>query len=93
MTLALCSILLRFTYVVDFWELRKARFFGENISAPLSQCQNSSGEVGDVGDSGRLRCICMVKVDTTISCMYACIVGSAQCFGCVIFGPGAMVAI
>ena len=63
-TLALCSI--SFTQAVDFWELRKARLFGENISIPLSQCQNSYGEVGDVGDSGRLRCICMVKVDTTI---------------------------
>ena len=81
------------TYVVDFWELRKARLFGKNISIPLSQCQKSSRELRDVGDSGRLRCICMVTVDTTISCMCACIVGSAQCSGCVIFGPGAMAAI
>ena len=26
-------------------------------SIPQSQCQNSSGGLGDVGDSGRLRCL------------------------------------
>ena len=31
-------------------------------------CQNSSGGLGDVGDSGRLRYLHR-KVDTSISCM------------------------
>ena len=35
----------------------------------------------------------MVKVDTIISCMCTCSVGSAQCSGCVVYGPGAMAAI
>ena len=35
----------------------------------------------------------MVKVDTTISCMCTCSVGSAQCSGCVFYGSGAMAAI
>ena len=35
-----------------------------NISAFQSQCQNSSGELGDVGDGGRLRCL-HGKIDTT----------------------------
>ena len=48
--------------------------------------------LGDVGDGGRLRCL-YGKVDTTISCMCTCSVGSAQCSGCVVYGPGAMAAI
>ena len=74
------------------WELRKARLYGENHSVPQSQCQNASGELGDVGGGGRLRCL-HGKVDTTISCMCTCSVGSAQCSGCVVYGPGAMAAI
>ena len=87
MTLALCLILL-----VDVWELRKARLYDEILSFPQSQCQNSSGELGDVGDGGRLRCL-YGKVDTTISCMCTCSVGSSQCSGCVVYGSGAMAAI
>ena len=55
-------------YIVDIWELRKARLYDENLSVPQSQCQNASGELGDVGGGGRLRCL-HGKVDTTISCM------------------------
>ena len=79
-------------YIVDVWELRKARLYDKNLSVPQSQCQNSSGELGDVGDGGRLRCL-HGKVDTIISCMCTCTVGSAQCSGCVVYGPGAMAAI
>ena len=52
MTLVLCLILLRNSYIVDVWELRKARLYDENLSVPQSQCQNASGELGDVGGSG-----------------------------------------
>ena len=31
--------------------------YDENLSVPQSQCQNASGELGDVGDGGRLRCL------------------------------------
>ena len=55
-------------YIVDVRELRKARLYGENLSVPQSQCQNASGELGDVGGGGRLRCL-HGKVDTTISHM------------------------
>ena len=79
-------------YTVDVWELRKARLYDENLSIPQSHCQNSSGELGDVGDGCRLRCV-HGKVDTTISCMCTCIVGSAQYSGCVVCGPGSMSAI
>ena len=51
----------------------KARLYDENLSVPQSQCQNSSGELGDVGDGGRLRCL-HGKVDTTILRMcYYCL--------------------
>ena len=79
-------------YIVDIWELQKARLYDENLSIPQSQCQKSSEELGDVGGSGRLRCL-HGKVDTTISCMCTRSVGSAQCSGCVVYGPGAMAAI
>ena len=56
--------------IVDIWELQKARlYYDENLSVPQSQCENASGELGDVGGGGRLRCL-HGKVDTTISCMY-----------------------
>ena len=74
------------------WELRKARLYDDNLSVLQSQCRNSSGELGDVGDGDRLRCL-HGKVDTTISCMCTCSVGSAQCSGCVVYGPGALAAI
>ena len=44
-------------YIVDIWELRKTRLYDENLSIPQSQCQDSFGELGDVGDSGKLRCL------------------------------------
>ena len=64
-----------------------------NVSASNKhQPQNSSGELGDVGDCGRLRCV-HGNVDTTISCVCTCIVGSAQCSGCVVYGTNDMAAI
>ena len=79
-------------YIVNMWELRKASLYDKNLSVPQSQCQNSSGKLGDVGDGGRLRCR-HGQVDTTISCMCTCGVGSTQCSGCVLYDPGAMAAI
>ena len=32
-------------YIVDVWELRKAKLYDENLSVPQSQCQNASGEL------------------------------------------------
>ena len=52
-------------YIVDVWELRKARLHDEKLSIPQSQCQNSSGELRDVGDGGRLKRQ-HGKVDTTL---------------------------
>ena len=37
-TLALCLIVLRITYVVDVWESRKARLYDTNLSFPQPQC-------------------------------------------------------
>ena len=53
-------------YIVDVWELRKARLYDENLSVQQSQCQNASGELGDVGGGGRLRCL-HGKVDTSLA--------------------------
>ena len=73
-------------YIVDVWELQKARLYDENLSVPQSQCQNSSGELGDVGGGGRLRCL-HGKVDTTINvCVHVVLaplsVLGAWCYGC-----------
>ena len=76
-------------YIVDIWELQKAWLYNKNLSVPQSQCQNSSWELEDVGDSGRLSSL-HGNVDTTISCTCTCSVASAQCSGCVVCGPGAM---
>ena len=92
MTLALCLILLRITSLTFGSYGRLGYNYDENLSIPQSQCQNASGELGDVGGGGRLRCL-HGKVDTTILCMCTCSVGSAQCSGWVVYGPGAMAAI
>ena len=66
--------------------------FTRILTCPLlctqSQCQNSSGELGDVGDGGRVRYL-QGKADTTILCVCTRIVGSAQCSGCVVYGSSA----
>ena len=49
--LALCLIL---DYIVGGLGVRKARLYVTNISAAQSQSQTSSGELGDVGEGGRL---------------------------------------
>ena len=54
-------------YIVDVWELRKARQYGQNLGVPQSQSQTPYGELGDVG---MLRCL-HGKVDTTN--FYVCI--------------------
>ena len=41
---------------------------------------------------GRLKCL-HGKVDTTISCVCTCTVGSTQCSGCMVYGLSAMAAI
>ena len=78
--------------MLDVWELRKARIYCKNLSILQSQCQNSSGELGDVGDGGRLRCL-RGKVDTTISHVCTCTVASAQCSGCMVYGLSVMAAV
>ena len=55
----------------------------------LVSASYETGELGDVGDGGRLRCL-HGKVDTAISCMCTCTVGSAQCSGCVVYDPSAV---
>ena len=79
-------------YIVNVWELRKARLYDKNLSVPQSQYQSSSEELGDVEDCGRLRCL-HGKVNTTISYICTCSFGSAQCSGYMLYGPGAMAAI
>ena len=61
----------------------------EKIAVPVSEFIWGTG--GDVGDSGRLRCL-HGKVDTTISCMCTCTIGSAQCSGCLVYDLSAMAA-
>ena len=74
-------------YLVDVWELRKARLYDKNLNIPQVPV---SEFIWGTGNSGRLRCL-HGKVETTISRTY--IVGSAQCSGCVVYGPSAMAAI
>ena len=66
MTLALGLVLLRIKQLKFGGYSRKARLCDKNLSIPQSQCQNSSGELGGVGDSDKLRCL-HGKVDITIS--------------------------
>ena len=41
---------------VDVWESREPRLYDKNKSIPQFQSQTSARELGDVVDSGRLRC-------------------------------------
>ena len=49
------------------------------------------GNWGGGGGGGRLRCL-HSKVDTTISCVCTCTVDSAQCSGCMVYGPNRTMA-
>ena len=75
-------------YIVDICEDIYGRLYDENPSVPQSWCQNSSGELGD---GCRLKCL-HGKAENTMSCISTCVVGSTQCSGCVVYGPGAMAA-
>ena len=57
--------LVRVIYIVDIWKLRKDGFYDKNPSGPKSRSQNSSEELGNVGDGGKLSCV-HSKVDTNI---------------------------
>ena len=41
-----------FSSMLDLVEVWEDRLYDENLSILQSQCQNSSGELGDVGNSG-----------------------------------------
>jgi hypothetical protein len=44
-------------YIVDVWEIRKARLYGDNPDVQQSQSQCLSGDLGDVaGRVGKLGC-------------------------------------
>ena len=60
--------------IVEVWELRKARLYGENNGVP---CLSLKIHLGNWGMFGTVRCL-HFKVDTTtILCVCICTVGSA----------------
>ena len=65
--------------ILDVWELRKVRLYGDNPSVQQTQSQIASGELqGIAGGRGELRC---VGGETDTSCSYgACpfVVGSEK---------------
>ena len=72
--------------ILDVWELRKVRLYGDNPRVQQTQSQIASGELQGVdGGRGELRCL---GGETDTSCSYGvCSVvnGSAHCSGCVVY--------
>ena len=45
-------------FILDVWELRKVRLYGDNPSIQQTQSQTASGELqGVTGGRGELRCL------------------------------------
>ena len=62
------------------------QFVCQANSAPALRL--SPGDLRDVGDGSRWRCL-HGKADTTVSCECTCAVVSVQCAGCMVYGPSA----
>ena len=55
-------------FILDVWELRNVRLYGDNPSVQQSQSQIASGELqGVAGGRGELRCL---GGETDTSCSY-----------------------
>ena len=80
-------------FILDVWELRKVRLYGDYPSVQKTQSQIVSGELqGVAGERGELR---RLGGETDTSCSYGVcsfINGSAHCSGYVVYGPSAMAA-
>ena len=80
-------------FILDVWELRTVRLYGDNPSVQQTQSQIASGELqGVAGGRGELRCL---GGETDTSCSYGVcsfVNGSAHCSGCVVYGSSAMAA-
>ena len=80
-------------FILDVWELRKVRLYGDNPSVQQTQSRIASGELqGAAGGRGELRCL---GGETDTSCSYGVcsfVNGSAHCSGCVVYGPSVMAA-
>ena len=78
-------------FILDVWELRKVRLYGDNPSVQQTQSQIASVELqGVAGGRGELRCL---GGETDTSCSYGVcsfVNSSAHCSGCVIYGSSAM---
>ena len=81
-------------FILDVWELRKVRLYGDNPSVQQTQSQIASGELqGVAGGRGELRCL---GGETDTSCSYGVcsfVNGSAHFSGCVVYGYGSHLSI
>ena len=83
-------------FILDVWELRKVRLYGDNPSVQQTQSQIASAELqGVAGGRGELRCLggetdISVSVCSIGVCLF--VNGSAHCPGCVVDDPSAMAA-
>ena len=69
--------------ILDVWELRRVRLYGDIPSVQKTQFQIASGELQGVAcGRGELRCL---GGETFVN-------GSTHCSGCVVYGPSAMAA-
>jgi hypothetical protein len=83
-------------YIVDVWEIRKARLYGDNPDVQQSQSQCSSGDLGDVaGRDGKLGCPVGKSGHPVgkLGVICVCNSGSAHNCGCVVNGRNARAAI
>ena len=49
-------------FIVDVWEVRKQKLYGENTCPSHNQCQTLAGEAGPVTGGGELRVSKMGKL-------------------------------
>ena len=101
-----CSLTLLRVIILDVWELRKVRLYGDDRSVPQSQSQIAQGVAGGGGelclegetDTGISVCssnVCSSTVCSSGLCLCTvCSLSSSSphSFGCVVNGSSAMAA-
>ena len=90
-------------FIVDVWEVRKQKLYGEDTSPSHRQCQTLAGPVtGDGGlrvskmgklqDKGKLGKLGKFHIQVCSGNVHAIDCGSAHCNGCVVNGISARTA-
>ena len=79
-------------YIIDIWEERKSRLYGDNACAHQPRPQSPTRDLGDIAGRNGKRLCQEGKPGTGKLNTDVCLCGSAHTSGCVVDGLGATAA-